>query len=230
MGAGVVAYRTYNGKEPVAGRSYLARVRTALRKYSEAFLIGSDISSLLLRDLQTFLASDAQELPQSFKQLFRLAQSQVRILRVCVRSSNCVYSMLMLLLPGAAEDLALLVLQEFQQSTTQVVAAAVKGAMEGSSSSDSGSGDFLEKLIAAFSTDKGSNLLTLAISVACKSSTAAWCEHQARQDAASAEAGRPDNLQRLFDFAGLSSLKPSPNYVAAFRSTEIEVRDSSRHQ
>ena len=80
--------------------------------------------------------------------------------------------------------------------------------MEGSSSSESGSADFLEKLITAFSTDKGSSLLTLAIGVACKSSTTAWCEHQARQDAASAEAGRPDSLQRLFDFAGALSLKP----------------------
>ena len=77
MGAGVVAYRTYSGKEPVAGWSYLLRVRKALQKYSEAFLLGSDISSLLLRDLQTFLASEAQELPQSFKQLLRMAQSQV---------------------------------------------------------------------------------------------------------------------------------------------------------
>ena len=85
MGAGVVAYRTYSGKEPVAGWSYLLRVRKALRKYSEAFLLGSDISSLLLRDMQTFLASDAQELPQSFKQLLRVAQSQVRGLRAFVK-------------------------------------------------------------------------------------------------------------------------------------------------
>ena len=77
MGAGVLAYRTYSGKEPVAGWSYLLRVRKALRSYSEAFLTGSEISSLLLRDLQTFLTSDAQELPQSFKQLLRLAHSQV---------------------------------------------------------------------------------------------------------------------------------------------------------
>lgn len=78
MSAGVVAYRTYSGKEPLAGWSYLLRVRKALLRYSEAFLMGSEISSLLLKDLQTFLASDAQELPQSFKQFLRLAQSQVR--------------------------------------------------------------------------------------------------------------------------------------------------------
>lgn len=73
----MVAYRSYSGKEAVPGWSYVSRVRNALRRYSEAFLMGSEISSLLLRDLQTFLASDAQELPQSFKQLLRLAESQV---------------------------------------------------------------------------------------------------------------------------------------------------------
>ena len=99
-------------------------------------------------------------------------------------------------------------MQEFQQSTAQVVAAAVKGVKDGAGLPDSGSGDFLEKLIAAFSTDKGSNLLTLAIGVACKSSTNAWCEHQSRQDAASAAAGQPDNLQRLFNFASAPATKP----------------------
>ena len=78
MGAGVVAYRSYSRKEPVAGWSYLTRVRKALREYSEAFLMGSEISSLLLRDLQAFLASDAQDLPQSLKQVLKLAESEVR--------------------------------------------------------------------------------------------------------------------------------------------------------
>ena len=78
VGAGVVAYRSYSKKEPVAGGSYLTRVRKALREYSEAFLMGSEISSLLLRDLQAFLASDAQDLPQSLKQVLKLAESEVR--------------------------------------------------------------------------------------------------------------------------------------------------------
>ena len=62
----------------MAGWSYLTRVRKALREYSEAFLMGSEISSLLLRDLQAFLASDAQDLPQSLKQVLKLAESEVR--------------------------------------------------------------------------------------------------------------------------------------------------------
>ena len=96
--------------------------------------------------------------------------------------------------------------QEVQRATSHVVTAAMKGAAEASQSSGSSSGDLLEKLIAAFSSDKGSSLLTLAISVACRSSTSAWCEHQARQDAAALEAGRPDNLQRLLNWAGVSLL------------------------
>ena len=99
-----------------------------------------------------------------------------------------------------------MLLQEVQQATSHVVTAATKGVMEASQSSSGSSGDLLEKLIAAFSSDKGSNLLTLAISVACRSSTSAWCEHQARQDAAASEAGRPDNLQRLLNWAGVSLL------------------------
>ena len=99
-----------------------------------------------------------------------------------------------------------MLLQEVQRATSHVVTAATRGVMEASQSSSGSSGDLLEKLIAAFSSDKGSNLLTLAISVACRSSTSAWCEHQARQDAAAAEAGRPDNLQRLLSWAGASLL------------------------
>ena len=74
----MVAYRSYSRKEPVAGWSYLTRLRKALREYSEAFLMGSEISSLLLRDLQAFLASDAKDLPQSLKQVLKLAESEVR--------------------------------------------------------------------------------------------------------------------------------------------------------
>jgi hypothetical protein len=48
---------------------------------------------MLLRDLQAFLASDAQELPQSFKQLLRLAES--RVSDAC--SLHCVSKLLVLL-------------------------------------------------------------------------------------------------------------------------------------
>ncbi len=79
VAAAVVAYRAHQGSgKDDEQQSYLGRLRAALRRYSEAFLLGSDISAALLHDLQAFLASDGQELPRSLRQLLRLAQPQVR--------------------------------------------------------------------------------------------------------------------------------------------------------
>ena len=80
LAAAVVAYRTYQGTDKTGRPSYIGRIRAALRQYSEAFLLGSDISSAVLADLRTFLASDAQELPQSLRQLLRIVQSEVTCL------------------------------------------------------------------------------------------------------------------------------------------------------
>lgn len=60
-------------------RSYVARLRAALKQYSEAFLAGAELSAHVMRDLQAFLAGDVEELPVSLRQLSRLAQSQVRL-------------------------------------------------------------------------------------------------------------------------------------------------------
>ena len=80
LAAAVVAYRACQGSDKAGRPSYVGRVRAALRQYSEAFLLGSDISAALLADLRNFLASDAQELPQSLRQLLRIAQSEVACL------------------------------------------------------------------------------------------------------------------------------------------------------
>ena len=88
-------------------------------------------------------------------------------------------------------------LQEVQQSTSQLVSAAVRGAVEGASSLGQGSGDMTEKILAALTSERGSSLLTLAISVACRTSTDALCRHLAQ-----ASAGQPDMMQRMLQFAG----------------------------
>lgn len=59
-------------------RGYVARLRAALKQYSEAFLAGAEVSAGIMRDLQAFLAGDVEELPVSLRQLSRLAQSQAR--------------------------------------------------------------------------------------------------------------------------------------------------------
>lgn len=91
--------------------------------------------------------------------------------------------------------------QEVQQSTLQLVSAAVRGAVEGASSLGQGSGDMTEKILAALTSERGSSLLTLAISVACRTSTDALCGHLAQ-----ASAGQPDMMQRMLQFAGGSCL------------------------
>jgi hypothetical protein len=86
-----------------------------------------------------------------------------------------------------------------QQSTSQLVSAAVRGAVEGASSLGQGSGDMTTKVLDALSSERGSSLLTLAISVACRSSTDALFSNLAQ---ASADSGQPDMMQRLLHFAG----------------------------
>lgn len=159
--AAVLAYRSYHCTKD-GGDSYLSRLRVALQKYSDAFLVGSEVSSLLLSDLQSFLTSDSEQIPQSFKQLLRLAESQ-----------------------------------EVQQTTSQLVSAAVRGAIEGASSMGQGSGAMTESILAALTSERGSSLLTLAISVACRTSTDALCANLAQ-----ASAGQPDMMQRMLQFAG----------------------------
>jgi len=100
-------------------------------------------------------------------------------------------------------------MQEVQQSTSQLVSAAVRGAVEGASVSGQGSEDIVEKVLAALSSERGSSLLTLAISVACRSSTDALCANMSR---ASAQSGQPDMLQRLLHFAGWFA-HPSGGYL-----------------
>ncbi len=90
-------------------------------------------------------------------------------------------------------------MQEVQQSTSQLVSAAVRGAVEGASSLGEGSRDMTTKILDVLSSERGSSLLTLAISVACKSSTDAFCSNLAQ---AAADSGQPDMMQRLLHFAG----------------------------
>ena len=59
-------------------REAVARLQRAGNDYSAALLAGADISASLLTDLRHFLQSDRDELPDSLRQLAKLAQSQVQ--------------------------------------------------------------------------------------------------------------------------------------------------------
>ena len=60
----------------------------------------------------------------------------------------------------------------------------------------------MERLLKALTSERGTSLLTLAISVACRTSTNVFCEHLWRVQETSAQAGQPDLLDRLLNFAG----------------------------
>ena len=230
LAAAVVAYRScQSGDKGAREVSYLGRVRAALRKYSEAFLLGSDISSALLRDLQAFLASDAAELPRSFRQLLRLASSQVAacplVARFCPASSHTFLlidvrqiACATFLLPDISMDVRMwpmrmahadsrrvsvvdahaellaadLAAQEVQRSAEQLASAAVRGAMQGAGGSGEAGGGpagWLEGVLAALASDRGSSLLTLAIGVACRCARA--CTHACTAGFASLQATEP---------------------------------------
>jgi hypothetical protein len=91
LATGFLLYRALHAAaDEAAGaadkRGYVARLRAALKQYSEAFLAGAELSASVMRDLQAFTAGDVEELPVSLRQLSRLAQSQARcwgLLRFC---------------------------------------------------------------------------------------------------------------------------------------------------
>ncbi|KAK9841033.1 hypothetical protein WJX81_006662 [Elliptochloris bilobata] len=168
-------------------RGYVARLRAALKQYSEAFLAGAELSASVMRDLQAFLDGDVEELPVSLRQLSRLAQSQE-----VQRSTS---------LMVAAADL----------SASPVPAAAGDGgqrSMRGcrrrarQSGGDEPAGGMLEQVLAALTSERGSSLVTLAIGVACRTSVQALSAAQQRSEEAAAAAGRPDLPERLMRFAG----------------------------
>ncbi|KAK9859791.1 hypothetical protein WJX84_001042 [Apatococcus fuscideae] len=74
----LLAYRYYQSPkaEGEPELSYLQRLKLALKKYSDAFLLGGDLVSGILRDLHSFVQSDSSELPQSIRQVARLLQSR----------------------------------------------------------------------------------------------------------------------------------------------------------
>ena len=53
------------------------RLSKGADSYSSSFVLSGETTNLLAKDMHQFLTSDSEELPQSLKQLLKLAKSEV---------------------------------------------------------------------------------------------------------------------------------------------------------
>ena len=54
-----------------------SRVGKSMNGYSKSLLLASQCSNAVMQDIQQFLSSDSDEVPQSLKQLAKLAKNKV---------------------------------------------------------------------------------------------------------------------------------------------------------
>ena len=84
LGSGIAAvalyasYKLYTSETVASLRTLRRRMALALESYSQAAVLSSELSISVMHDLQAFLASESDELPQSLRQLSKVARSGVR--------------------------------------------------------------------------------------------------------------------------------------------------------
>mmetsp|Transcript_25000 Transcript_25000/g.54371 ORF Transcript_25000/g.54371 Transcript_25000/m.54371 type:complete len:457 (+) Transcript_25000:156-1526(+) len=157
--AAYAAYKAYNSEGLGKAKEQVQRMREAFANYSKAASSLSSVCSLVASDLHTFLNSDSTELPQSLKQLNRLLQSQ-----------------------------------DVQQTLQTAVSTVVRGASEAAasvaaSSATEGSASALDKIIEAVLSDRGRSLIGMAVGLASKNATSAFCDFLERSQASSQGSG-----------------------------------------
>ena len=172
VAAGIVLSKLYYSQKLIRARSQYQRLALALSSYQQAFLTGADISSAITRDLQSFLQSDSNELPQSLRQLAKLAQAK-----------------------------------ETQAAATSLAAATAQGILSAARQNGETPSAGIDSLLDALTSERGHTLVSLAVSVAARTSTETYCECVERS-AAAAKASEAatgvlaDTLvQQLFRFA-----------------------------
>ncbi|KAL3137942.1 hypothetical protein ABBQ38_005189 [Trebouxia sp. C0009 RCD-2024] len=149
LAGAVLLYKLYHSERLARARRQYQRFSEALSSYNQAFLAGADISAAISKDLQSFLQSDSQELPQSLRQLAQLLQAK-----------------------------------EIQAATSSIAAATVRGIVSATHDAGGSSSTSIEKLLSALSSQQGHSLVTLAVSVAARTTTQTYCECVERSAAA----------------------------------------------
>ncbi|KAK9786672.1 hypothetical protein WJX73_004452 [Symbiochloris irregularis] len=154
----LLLYKAYRGEYYRKVRDAVIRLHQAGGSFSAALLAGGDISATLLSDLRQFLASDSTEVPVSLRQLARLAQSEEVTAAAAALSAA--------LLRGASRS----------QPTTQPHQPSRSDA------DTPPAPDLLERLLIALDSERGQNLVGLAVSMACRTSVQTLVDSWASAD------------------------------------------------
>lgn len=179
-GAALLYKLYYSERLSKAWRNY-CKLSAALSSYNQAFIAGAEVSATISKDLQHFFQSDCTELPQSLRQLARLCQTAET--------------------QAAAKSIATATAQGVL-SAANILPHAQAGKTQGQQASE-----MLDKVLSMLTSNKGQTLVTLAVSVAARTSTQAYCECIEQSAAAaksSAEATgvlADTSLQQLLRFA-----------------------------
>ena len=170
--AAFVLYKLYHSQRVSRAWKQYQRLSLAWSSYQQAFVTGAEISAAITKDLQSFLQSDRHDLPQTLRQLAKIAQAP-----------------------------------ETQAAATSIAAATTQGIMTAARQNGDSPSAGIDNLLDALTSEKGHTLVTLAVSVAARTSTQAYCECVERS-AAAAKASEAatgvlaDTLvQQLFRFA-----------------------------
>ena len=180
-GAAVLYKLYYSERIARAWRQY-RRLSAALDSYNQAFIAGAEVSATISKDLQAFFQSDSTDLPQSLRQLAHLCHAAET--------------------QAAAKSLATATAQGVL-SAANILPHAQPGRSQGQQASE-----VLDKVLRMLTSDKGQTLVTLAVSVAARTSTQTYCEcieqsAAAAKTSADATGVLADSfLQQLLRFAG----------------------------
>ena len=228
----LIAYRYYQSIPKSEGEpelSYLQRFKLALKRYSDAFLLGSDLASGILRDLHTFVQSDSSEVPQSIRQLARLLQSRevaqstsaltAAVFRGIVdpqqnnparaqqasdrlqEGAATASSEATGLLPGLGGSLASSIFPAVARSRAHEADAS--GRLQDTVTDAVSHPDAAEKLLNALTSERGKDLVSLVVSVAVRTSTREVCRCYERisQRPAQGPSSSPNPTEQVLSFA-----------------------------
>lgn len=228
-----LAYRYYQSLPKAEGEpelSYLQRLKLALKRYSDAFLVGGELVSGILTDLHSFVQSDSSELPQSIRQLARLLQSQE-----VARSTSALTAAVFRGIvdpqqnnPARAEQASDRLQQGAASATAQTSGQApglgasltsslfpalvssraheedASGRLQDTVADAVSNPDAAERILSALTSDRGKDLVSLVVSVAVRTSTREVCrcyERMSQRPAHANSSSNADPVDKVLTFA-----------------------------